>query len=169
MHNAIFEARRQVGAALVMALVILLVLTLLGVSAMRTSSLEQIMSGNVQDMMRAFEAAESGSAHALVDLSTFNTMTGPITASYNVTGSSDVLKSTAVIFPPVKLQITDCPRGHSGSGQSKKCAHYEQVVVGATGVTIDGAASIGAQSVRDQGVMTDAPAGGGVTVTQSDK
>lgn len=152
---------RQSGAALVMALVILLVLTLLGISAMRTSSLEQLMAGNVQEMMRAFEAADSGTEKALVDIATFNGMTSPMTASYNVTGSNDVLKSTATIYPPIPLQIADCPRSGNPSGQSQKCANYEQIIIGATTNT-------GAQSVRDQGVRKSAPnngPGSGVTVT----
>lgn len=47
------------GIALVMALVFLLLLTLLGISALNTTSLEEKMAGNVKDRNLAFQAAES--------------------------------------------------------------------------------------------------------------
>ncbi len=50
---------RQHGVALVMAMVFLLILTLIGVTAMSTSSLEEKMAGNLQDKNSAFQAAES--------------------------------------------------------------------------------------------------------------
>lgn len=53
-------ARHERGTALVMSLVFLLILTLLGITAMGTSSLQQKMSGNTQEVTRALEAAESG-------------------------------------------------------------------------------------------------------------
>lgn len=52
-------AAHQRGAVLVMALAILLVMTLLGVTVMRTSSLEEKMAGNMQTSSRATNVAES--------------------------------------------------------------------------------------------------------------
>ena len=51
---------RQHGVALVMAMVFLLLLTLIGVTAMNTTSLEEKMAGNLQDKNSAFQAAETG-------------------------------------------------------------------------------------------------------------
>lgn len=51
---------RQHGAALIIALVFLLLLTLLGVTAMGTTSLEEKMAGNLRDKDLAFQAAETG-------------------------------------------------------------------------------------------------------------
>jgi type IV pilus assembly protein PilX len=48
----------QKGSALVVALTILLVLTILGVSAMRGTALQDKMAGNALDSQIAFEAAE---------------------------------------------------------------------------------------------------------------
>jgi len=56
---------RQRGMALVMAMVILMILTILGITAMTTSSLEEKMSGNIQEQTRAFQAAESGVSEAI--------------------------------------------------------------------------------------------------------
>ena len=50
----------QHGAALIFSMILLLVLTLLGLSSMRTATLEEKMAYNMRDMNLAFEAAESG-------------------------------------------------------------------------------------------------------------
>lgn len=49
----------QHGAALITALSILLILTVLGISAMSTSALQERMAGNARDQDVAFEAAET--------------------------------------------------------------------------------------------------------------
>lgn len=50
---------RQKGFVLVMALVFLALLTIIGVTAMGTTSLEEKMAGNMKDRNLAFQAAES--------------------------------------------------------------------------------------------------------------
>ncbi|MDH3673012.1 MAG: PilX N-terminal domain-containing pilus assembly protein [Gammaproteobacteria bacterium] len=50
---------RERGVALVMAMVFLLILTLIGVTTMSTTVLEERMAGNMQDKNTAFQAAES--------------------------------------------------------------------------------------------------------------
>lgn len=54
-----FSPRPQRGVALVMALVFLLLLTILGIAALNTTSLEEKMANNVKDRNLAFQAAES--------------------------------------------------------------------------------------------------------------
>lgn len=49
----------QSGVALVLALVFLLLLTLIGISALNTTSLEEKMANNAKDRNLAFQAAES--------------------------------------------------------------------------------------------------------------
>ena len=56
---------RQSGAALVVGLVLLMVLTLLAVSTMRSAALEMLMAGNAQSRENAFRLAEAGIADAL--------------------------------------------------------------------------------------------------------
>lgn len=51
---------RQRGSILVISLIILLVLTVLGLSSMSTSTMEERMSGNTRDRARALQAAEVG-------------------------------------------------------------------------------------------------------------
>lgn len=49
----------QKGSALIISLMILIVMTLLGLTAMGTSSLQEKMAGNTRDMALAFQAAEA--------------------------------------------------------------------------------------------------------------
>jgi type IV pilus assembly protein PilX len=61
--HSITRSHDQRGMALVMALVFLVLLTLLGITAMSTSSLEEKMAGNSKDRGLAFQAAESALLH----------------------------------------------------------------------------------------------------------
>ncbi len=63
-HNAIQRRRytlpsRQRGVVLFVSLVMLMILTILGVSSVQTTSLQEVMSRNSQDTNLAFQAAES--------------------------------------------------------------------------------------------------------------
>ena len=55
-----FYRKLQQGSAMLMALLILIVLTLLGVFASSSGIMQERMSGNFRDSARAFEAAEAG-------------------------------------------------------------------------------------------------------------
>ena len=55
----------QRGAALVVGLLLLLVLTILAISGMTTASLEMMMAGNEQYQERAFQAADSAVERAI--------------------------------------------------------------------------------------------------------
>jgi type IV pilus assembly protein PilX len=52
-------ARRQRGAVLVISLLLLLIMTLIGVTTMSTTSLEEKMAGNMRDKNVALQAAEA--------------------------------------------------------------------------------------------------------------
>jgi type IV pilus assembly protein PilX len=58
-HIHSFDAGSQKGVALVMAMVFLLLLTMLGISALSTTSLEEKMAANTKERNTAFQAAES--------------------------------------------------------------------------------------------------------------
>lgn len=62
---------RQKGSALIVGLVILIVMTLIGITAVGGSSLQERMAGNTRDMSLAFQAAEA----ALRDGETYYDMT----------------------------------------------------------------------------------------------
>jgi type IV pilus assembly protein PilX len=62
------SAVRQRGVSLVVALILLLIMTLLGLAALRTTSLQEHMSANMIDRTAQFQAAESAlrEAEALI-------------------------------------------------------------------------------------------------------
>lgn len=67
-----FNRTRQRGAALIVGLVLLLVITVLAVSGMNTSTVQLMMAGNKQFAESAFQAAETGIDRALL-AGSFNT------------------------------------------------------------------------------------------------
>jgi len=68
MKNLKKFKEKQRGATLLISLVLLLLLTLLAISASRTAGLQQRMSGNLQQQSSAFQAAESGIRAAILQL-----------------------------------------------------------------------------------------------------
>lgn len=65
---------KQQGAALVTTMVFLIVLTVVGISAMQNNRLEQKMSTNIQEINHAFQYAESGLPRGLKSAELFNTL-----------------------------------------------------------------------------------------------
>lgn len=59
------QQSRQRGAALVVALILLVALSLMAISSMNTASLDLIMAGNEQFRSRSFVAAEAGIEYAM--------------------------------------------------------------------------------------------------------
>jgi len=134
----------QQGAALVMALVILLILTLLGVTAMGTSSLEEKMAGNIQEATRAFEAGESGLNKALSEEGTLDINTAT-TKKYSFDSDNSGKAEVVTKF----VQYSQAKRG-SGYGSSyNTVANFDQT---STGTTITGA-----RSVIHQGIAQTLP------------
>lgn len=134
----------QHGMALIMALVILLILTILGVTAMTTSSLEEKMSGNTQEQNRAFQAAESGINKVLVDPNALvpNGSYSPSPYSFD-SGRS----GTAAV--KVKFEMFAPPGRRSGSyaysATQFQGAHFD---ITSTGTTVTNAKSVHHQRVE---------------------
>jgi hypothetical protein len=106
--------RHERGAALVMSLVLLLILTVMGIGAMLTSSTEFSLSGNYMISKEAYYAADGGMAYAIRDGQYYNvnldgTGGGPFPAvgvdlAYDGTDASgDILLLTAHQDPPEGL------------------------------------------------------------------
>jgi type IV pilus assembly protein PilX len=98
-----FEHHKQRGAALVIGLILLLIMTLLGVSGMNTASLELMMTSNEQFSENAFQASEVGIERVLAT-GGFSTTggtavtTGSVGAGDNFTATTTFEIQTAV--PP---------------------------------------------------------------------
>lgn len=93
---------RQRGVVLAVALIMLVVITLLGVSAMQVTSLEERMAGNMRDRSLAFQAAEAALRDgerllAQVALPAFD-------------GSNGLYQAPAVGDPPVWMQADGRPQ-----------------------------------------------------------
>lgn len=56
----------QSGAALIVGLILLLILTMLGISGMQTSTFELLQANNSQYAQNAFESAETGIDRAMI-------------------------------------------------------------------------------------------------------
>lgn len=86
--------QNQRGAALIMALVFLVILTILGVTAMSGASLEEKMAGNLKEQTVAFEAAETAVAAGEAALAALNEPPRPLPAGwFDVTSGTPVWKT----------------------------------------------------------------------------
>lgn len=81
MNTQRLNRGRQTGAALVVGLVLLMVLTILAISGVFTATMELRMVRNAQDQERAFQAAEVAIEDALANpvLSTSTPFNQPVT------------------------------------------------------------------------------------------
>lgn len=84
---------QQRGAALIVSLIVLLVLTLIGVAGMNTSVLQERMAVNSQNANRAFQAAES-TISALTNQLYANDLTLLRESMQNASGESSVVNVT---------------------------------------------------------------------------
>ena len=123
---------RQRGAALIVGLMMLLALTLIGVTTMGMNTMELRMANNAQNRSNAFQAAEAG-----------------LEVGVGQTNANDVTTDPQVIVPPVLLNATatvearfvgliagrgsgfttgvSCP---GSSPERTRCAHFEVNSVG---------------------------------------
>ncbi len=113
MSNITLQSRQQ-GAALVVGLVLLLVLTVLGVSGMNTATLEWTMATNDQYSENAFQAAETGIDRALTggDFTTQGTVTSPLT----------VLPNQSTFVSETSFEIETAPPPRPGLGFTRGSA-----------------------------------------------
>lgn len=134
----------QSGVALVTALIILLILTIIGITALNTSALQGRMAGSIQDTTFAFQAAESGladSSNSSLDL-------------YNPVASTwiDYGRSRAQVVTTFKAfatpKRTDVRTNMYGQGFS--VANFDQISTGEV-------QNSHAKAVIDQGTMQVVP------------
>lgn len=127
----------QKGAVLVMSLSILVILTLLGVSAMRNSSLEVKMATSVQDTTSAFHAAESGLGKMATTSGKFD-VSNETTSNFTFSNSSAEIKTSFIDFAPPR-------RGSGYSIINYQVANFDQKSTGTT--------TTKAKSVVHQGIF----------------
>lgn len=127
-------ARRQSGAVLIVAMILLVVLTLLGVTAMNTSSLEEKMASNTQEQVHAFQAAETGISQAFND-----------TSAYDLDGTCGVSEVVSTDFAGSANDLKYCsnfmgmsppPPGSLYSATSFQAAHFNFRSTGNSGTNV---------------------------------
>jgi Tfp pilus assembly protein PilX len=127
-HNA------QRGAALAVSLILLTALTVIGVSVLNSSGLQERMAANSQEKLAAFQAAESGVANVIetnADFGVDDVHTDPdgLVAASMYHNSSERAKYTA---SRCYLQETPPPRGNRAVSQNSKLKHFDVLSEGET-------------------------------------
>lgn len=138
--------QRQSGIVLVVGLVFLLVLTIIGVTSLRTTTLEERMAGNLQQRTVAFQDAEAKIALVLKslnshqqNLSTNDTCASPDPSTFPPAVNPDVVSSyhtcEAYIGSSVPGRLTN-----SAEGGQTSLLHFriesESTTVGNANVTL---------------------------------
>jgi Tfp pilus assembly protein PilX len=141
--SALGRRSHERGAALVIGLIMLLMLTLLAVSGMNSASLEFIMAGNEQYRANAFQAAEAGIEQSMA-LGVFN----PAAGQQNLNGAPTATDTWAVTIQP-QLFGTPQPALWGNSWNSFSTYHFEIQSTG-TGVRTS-------RAINTQGVAVISP------------
>ena len=132
-------ARRQQGAVLIVAMILLVVLTLLGVTAMNTTSLEEKMASNTQEQVRAFQAAETGLSQAFNDNNAYD-----ISGTYSVASAPFAGTDNQAGYFTTFMGFSPPPPGSLYSATSFQAAHFNFRSTGTSGsnlsVTLNGGA-----------------------------
>lgn len=146
-----FFPPHQRGVALIMALVFLLLLTILGIGALNTTSLEEKMANNVKDRNLAFQAAES----ALIVAENW---------IYTQIGKPVFPNNSAGLYTPVTSDTVATPNWDSVNWSSSNVVTYPST----PGQTISG--SLGKISTQPKYIIEDMgeiPESGGSVVTST--
>lgn len=139
--------RSQQGAVLAVSLIILLVLTILGITAMRSVTMEEKMASNAMNRNAAFSASESATIGATSTTSNLEAaLATPNTV--NVTVNSSVVSTAVITF----RQVTLAPNNSITLGKGRKAYHFD---IASTG-RVDEA---NARSGTREGIFQVAPGG----------
>jgi type IV pilus assembly protein PilX len=162
---------RQKGVVLVVALIMLLLMTILGVSSMQTTTLEEKMSGAIRDKQIAFQAGEVAlrigeSFLTAASLPAFNNTVG----LYSPSGTgSDQWKSvtwSAATEAACNCKIT--PTGSAGPDVAAPRYIIEELPAGSLpGTSLVVGFSAGSQASMYQVTARGVGKGGGVAVLQT--
>jgi Tfp pilus assembly protein PilX len=135
----------QRGAALIVGLVLMLVLTVLGISGMNMATLELTMANNTQAKELAFQAAETG-----IDVA----LSGPVSTAAPVQYTKQAVGDGASEFDAtiVCAGTSRVPDGVYSSDLSARAIHFD--------VTATGRGPRNAVSVHTQSVYIIGPAPG---------
>ena len=124
---------RQQGVVLVVALILLVVLTLLGVTSLNTTTLQEKMANNSQEINRAFQAGESGLNDAFANPNAFD-LNAPVTGKTALLGPYSAGANYSVQF----VQTSNPPVGSLYSASSFSSYHFRMDTTAASRATDPG-------------------------------
>ena len=129
MKYTTFKHSKQQGAALVVGLVLMTVLTILAISTMRTATLELAMAGNAQYHEQAAQLAEAGINDAIqrINADTFvlsatEDWNNSFTVTVDITDTETALGQYEVIIRFISIGV---PPSGADIGQIE--AHYYEI------------------------------------------
>ncbi|HTE40232.1 MAG TPA: PilX N-terminal domain-containing pilus assembly protein [Steroidobacteraceae bacterium] len=134
----------QKGAALIVGMILLMVLTLLAVAGMNTASMEFMMAGNNQYRSRAFQAAEAGIDQAYSNAPLVPTK-GYSAVMANTFPSTDSYR--AVVIPVVANVATQEPLNMNVPGSSSEQFKAWHFRIDSTGSAARGSSSTQTQEL----------------------
>jgi len=141
--------KNQTGAVLIVSMIFLVVLTLLALSSMNTTSLEEKMASNNQETFAAFQAAETGLAQAMADINsydvtgTFSQPAAPIAGNAQFTTAYQTgFRGTSP--PPLVLNDPEI----TSSITCFETANFELTSTGTTGAGVTSTVNGGAWQLR---------------------
>ena len=135
----------QSGAALFVSLIMLLVLTVIGVTAMRSAVLEEKMAANTMNYNATFHAAESAIENALDDT---NSLVQAILTEDVVTVNLDIGDSSITSNADVTFMGSGIAYGFSLGQNSSAFSSYRFDATGTASRTNNGANVSMSQGVR---------------------
>jgi Tfp pilus assembly protein PilX len=145
---------RQHGAALIIGLILLAIITLLAVVGMNISNSELASAVSEQLRMRAFRAAETGLEHGLDAMFTVPAKTGAKVESEEPEGvAGSPLNSDEDPIDTFETTIEFRGEGNTVSGFTSKFSafHYSVVSHGASARNASATLEVGAYVVNDTG------------------
>ncbi len=139
--------QKQTGAALVVGLILLMVLTVLAISGMNTATTELALAQNNQYFENAFQAAENGveEALSLPDTTWDLTATGVTLPRRYIGGGTDAVQTTVTFQTTAPVLEVDRP----SSLNAFEALHFDAVA--------DGESLRGATAQHRQGFYYIAP------------
>jgi type IV pilus assembly protein PilX len=119
--NSLIQRKKQTGAALVVGLILLMVITILAISGMNTATTELAMARNDQNYENAFQAAETGLERALSQ-GIFDTLNGTTLPVYDTDANghnsvtADIVYEDSTLVPDKAFSL--------GTGSGISALHF---------------------------------------------
>lgn len=152
--NSLMQRKKQSGAALVVGLILLMVITILAISGMNTATTELAMARNDQNYENAFQAAETGLERAL-SIGSFSTLGGMDMPVYDVDAAGHDSVTASILFEDSTM-VPD--KAYSlGAGSGISALHFIATSTASSLRDPDGATDRDASAIHTQAFYVVGP------------